>query len=81
MERTLDEISNLIAEREKEYRACVKAHRTIVQQKLDLDRQVTEIDLKKNALRQALSESATNKEVLKSTLRTLREEYWKIKNG
>ena len=75
------EISNLIAEKEKELGVATSAYYDVEQEKLNLQRQILELRIKQKDLEVVLSKAGQNLKKMQMELKALRNFFWNAKNS
>ena len=72
------EIDLEIDKREDELKQVIISNEVVEQERLDLQRQILELQLKKKGVEATLSKSSENMKLLTLTLNKLRRRYWAI---
>lgn len=75
-----DEISREIDKKEQELKTAIVAHEVLEQERLNIQRQILELQLKKKDREIPLSKSSSNIKQINIELRLLRSRYWTVKN-
>jgi len=75
------EIDTKIVEMEKVLKSCIGSHEVVEQEKLLLQRDILNLQVKKKDLEMALSKSMSNIRQLNISLRILRSQFWSSKNS
>jgi hypothetical protein len=75
------EISNLIAEKEKELGIATNIYYDVEQEKLLLQRQILELQIKKKDFEVSLSKASQNLKKMQLELKALRNFFWNAKNS
>lgn len=81
MSRTSAEISNEIADKEREQKQMNEAHRVVQQEKMDIERQIIELELKKKNLSMSLAQSAHSLKQNRIEIKLLTNEFWSAKDA
>ena len=79
--KTASEIDENIVELEKELKEAIVNHEVVEQSKLELQRDILTIQVKKKDLEMILSKSSMNIRQLSITLRIARSKFWSAKNS
>lgn len=78
---TASEIDEEIVELEKELKRSISAHERVEQEKLSLQKDILNLQVRKKDLEMSLSKSLTNIRQLNISLRIARSKFWSVKNG
>ena len=79
--KTATEIDTKIVELEKELKTCIGSHEVVEQEKLFLQREILNLQVKKKDFEIALSKSMSNIRQLTISLRILKSQFWSAKNS
>lgn len=74
------QIDEKIVEAEKELKELINQNQIVEQEKLNLQREILELQVKKKNLEISLSKSTTNIRQLTITLKILRSKFWAAKD-
>lgn len=75
------EIENLRNEKTKELKVMIQSHEVVEQEKLNIQRQILELQLKKKDLEMALSKSKSNIKQKNIEISLLTSQFWAEKNS
>ena len=75
------EIDTKIVELEKELKTCIGSHEVVEQEKLLIQRDILNLQVKKKDLEMSLSKSMSNIRQLTISLRILRSQFWSARNS
>ena len=75
------EIDTKIVELEKELKTCIGSHEVVEQEKLLLQREILNLQVRKKDLEISLSKSMSNIKQLTISLRILRSHFWSARNS
>lgn len=75
-----EEFANKIAQEEKELKEMLNSHNVVEQAKMQLQRDIIALQLKKKDLEMSLSKSQLNINQKRLTIKMLTAEFWREKN-
>jgi len=75
-----EEFANKIAQEEKELKEMLNSHNVVDQAKMQLQRDIIALQLKKKDLEMSLSKSQLNINQKRLTIKMLTAEFWREKN-
>ena len=79
--RSSSEIADRISELEAKLRGMISDHEVVEQERLDLQRQILELQLKKKKLEATISQSKSNMNLLKIDIKLETSRFWATKNA
>ena len=78
---TATEIDNIKVEKEKELKQLIVNHEIVEQEKLNLQREILLLQIKKKDLESMLSKSKSNIKQLQIEIGILKSQFWSARNG
>jgi hypothetical protein len=74
------EIDDYVCAMEKLHKECITSHETVEQERLEIQRQILELQLRKKEMDMGISKSKTNLRQLEIDLKIARSKFWAVKN-